>query len=99
MSVKTYTDRYKGFQIRECNYLGDPPTNIPPTFDVVKWYTHDDNKEYCYSVGRLIYNSKEPCFDFESIGLRWLDAHPDEDVENWLIKWAEYKLRELHYVN
>ena len=99
MSVKTYTDRYKGFQIRDCNYIGDPPTGIPPTFDVVKWDTEDWGEEYCYSVGRLVYDAKEPYFDFNSIGLRWLEAHPDEDVENWLIKWAEYKLQELYYVD
>ena len=35
--VKEYTGRYKGFQIRDVAYLGEPPTDIPPTFDVVKW--------------------------------------------------------------
>lgn len=66
---------------------------------MVKWDTEDWGEEYCYSVGRLVYNAKEPDFDFNSIGLRWLEAHPDEDVENWLIKWAEYKLQELYYVD
>lgn len=108
--VKEYTERYKGFQIRDVTYLGEPPTNIPPTFDVVKWESYDtpteaidllDGKrktftEYCYSVGHLVYDPKEPCFEFKSCGLRWLEAHPDEDVENWIIKWCEYKLQELY---
>jgi hypothetical protein len=94
--VKEYTERYKGFQIRGMTYLGEPPTNIPPTFAIVKWDTKDDGKEYCYSVGYLEYNAKEPCFEFKSCGLRWLEAHPDEDVENWIIKWCDYKLQELY---
>ena len=94
--VKEYTGRYKGFQIRDVNYLGEPPTDIPPTFDVVKWRNEGGTNEYCYTVGRLEYNAKEPCFEFKSCGLRWLASHPDEDVENWIIKWCDYKLQELH---
>ena len=107
--VKEYTERYKGFQIRDVAYFGEPPTNIPPTFDVVKWESDTpieaidivDGKrktftEYCYSVGHLVYNPKEPCFEFKSCGLRWLEAKPDEDVMNWVLKWCEYKLQELY---
>ena len=114
--VKEYTGRYKGFQIRDVNYLGEPPTDIPPTFDVVKWEYYDAGQvvktpdgervttlydgshlnEYCYTVGTLEYNAKEPCFEFKSCGLRWLEAHPDKDVENWIIKWCDYKLQELY---
>ena len=94
--VKEYTGRYKGFQIRDATYLGEPPTDIPPTFDVVKWDNDGQIEEYCYTVGTLEYNAKEPCFEFKSCGLRWLEAHPDEDVENWIIKWCDYKLQELY---
>jgi hypothetical protein len=108
--VREYTERYKGFQIRDVTYLGEPPTDTPPTFDVVKWKSYDtpieardllDNKiktfkEYCYSVGYLEYNVNELCFEFKSVGLRWLEAHPDEDVENWIIKWCDYKSQEMY---
>ena len=108
--MKEYTERYKGFQIRDVSYFGEPPTDIPPTFDVVKWESYDTpieardvfgnkietSKEFCYSVGNLEYNAKEPCFEFKSCGLRWLEAHPDADVENWIIKWCDYKLQELY---
>ena len=93
--IKAYTERYKGFQIRDVPYVGEPPTDIPPRFDVVKWQSYDP-PECCYSVGYLEYNAKEPCFEFKSCGLRWLEAHPDEDVENWIIKWCDYKLQELY---
>ena len=107
--MREYTDRFQGFQIRDCNYFGEPPTDIPPTFDIVKWNQHkpietinletgekEMRAEHCYSVGLLVYDKKEPCFNFESIGLRWLEAHPSEEVERWIIKWAEYKLEELN---
>lgn len=108
--MREYTDRFQGFQIRDCNYIGKPPTDIPPTFDIVKWEPYDEPREVidfrtgekktttesCYSVGRLVYDRKEPCFDFESIGLRWLEEHPSEDVEDWLMKWCEYKIIELN---
>lgn len=94
--VKEYTERYKGFQIRDVAYLGDPPQDAPLQYDVVKWETDEGGRDYCWSVGNLVYDPKEPCFDFESIGLRWLEAKPDEDVINWVIKWCEYKLQELY---
>lgn len=103
-----YTGIYKGFQIRDCQYLCEPPKNIPLRFNIVKWYNHDPyevtnietgekttSTESCYSVANLEYNEKESCFELISVGLRWLECHPDEDVENWLIKWCEYKLQEL----
>ena len=93
--VKEYTERYKGFQITDVAYLGDPPQNAPLQYDIVRWARGDDDREYCWSVGHLVYDPKEPCFDFESDGLRWLKAKPDEDVMNWIIKWCEYKLQEL----
>ena len=108
MLMATYTDRYKGFQIRDPVYLGEPPKDIPPTYDVVKWEQHEpceviDAKtgekkiatEHCYTVGWLVYDEKEPCFDFKSCGLRWLEEEPTPDVSHWLVKWAEYKLWEL----
>lgn len=106
--VKEYTEIFKDYQIRDVHYLGEPPKDKPIEFDIVKWCNHKPievidgetgekkiSTRTCYSVGRLIYNPKEPCFDFESIGLRWLEEHPDEDVEKWLINWAQYKLIEL----
>ena len=107
--IKTYTDIYKGFQIRDCNYLFGTPEDTPIRFDIVKWEEHEpyevtdletgekkQTTRNCYSVATLEYDEKEPCFELISIGLRWLDAHPDKDVEDWIIKWCEYKLHELY---
>lgn len=107
--MKTYTDIYKGFQIRDVNYLGEPPKDAPIKFDVVQWINHEpyeviDGKtgekrmsdRSCWSVATLEYNPKEPDIELRSVGLRWLEAHPDEDVEEWILKWCNYKLHELY---
>ena len=108
--MREYTDRFQGFQIRDCNYIGEPPTDIPPTFDIIKWEQYDEptkvtnlrtgkkeiRTEYCYSVGHLVYDKREPCFRLQSVGLRWLEVHPDEDVENWILAWCKHKEIELY---
>lgn len=33
----TYTPRTDGIQITDPTYIGKPPENTPPRFDVVKW--------------------------------------------------------------
>jgi hypothetical protein len=108
--LKEYTDVYKGYQIRSCGYLGKPPKDDKYRYDIVKWKDHEPyevtdwetgekkiSTRSCYSVATLIYNPKEPDFELKSSGLRWLNEHPDPDVENWIIKWCEYKLHELYY--
>ena len=107
--AKEYTERFKDFQIRDCVYLGEPPADDKYKYDVVKWNKYDkpvemtdlktgkkkDVYESCYTVGTLIYNPKEPCFEFKSCGLRWLEAFPDEEVNEWIIRWCRYKLWEI----
>lgn len=93
--VREYTERYKGFQIRDVTYLGDPPQDAPLTYDIVQWWVDHEGDERCWSVANLVYNPKEPCFYLESIGLRWLEVHPTIEVEAWVMKWCEYKLQEL----
>ena len=95
--LREYTDRFHGFQIRDISYFGEPPENVPIQFDVVKWTKNEysEPKEYCYSVANLIYDDKEPCFELRSIGMRWVNEHPSEAVENWISAWCDYKLTEL----
>ena len=106
--TKEYTDIYKGYQIRDCVYLGELPKGNPTIFDVVRWkyrskpfkvtYANGETKisnKYCYSVAHIIYDREEDWFDFKSIGLRWLEEHPDRDVENWITDWCHYKISEL----
>ena len=51
--------------------------------------------EYCYSVGTLEWNSHEPCFEFESVGLRWLEENPSQRVIDMIIKFCKEKEKEI----
>lgn len=108
-----YTDRVEGFQICDPTYIGFPPKGTPPQYDIIKWVLANPPfkaidmctrefkivTEYCYSVGRLVWNRKEPCFEFESVGLRWLEAKPSEAVVDMVLKFAEEKAKELEAEN
>lgn len=85
--------RFKQFEIRKPAFLGNPPTEdyYKYNFDIVKWA--DDNS-YCWSIGFLRWNKKEPCFYFESVGTRYLE-HREDGLEEWLLKWCE--LKEIEY--
>ena len=91
--------RFKNFEIRPACFL-DGHTD-PKKWDVVKWYDHDPIKVFdlglgeekistrsCYSVGFLWWNDKEPCWEFESVGLRFLRDYEDGLCE-FILKWAE----------
>lgn len=97
-----YTERIDGFQIRDVAYWGLPPVDAPIRFDIVKWeqteprdvYSVEKRKyikstEYCYSVGWLEYNEHEPCFEFHSVGLRWLECKPTQKVIDAILAFAE----------
>lgn len=88
--------RFKNFEIRKCTFLGDPPTPDYHkwNFDLVKWA--DDNS-HCWSIGRLQWNRREPCFEFRSVGTRYLEYRED-GLEEWLLKWCEMKKVEYRYM-
>lgn len=104
-----YTERIEGYQIRDVTYIGMPPKDTPPKYDIVKWAVAEPPyealdigtgkrkmvTEYCYTVGTLVWNRKEPCFEFESVGLRWLEAKPSEAVVDMILEFAEKKAKEL----
>ena len=103
-----YTERVDGFQIRDVTYLGDPPQDRPIMFDIVKWAQTEPHEvmdlrtgkpkvsaEHCYSVARLVWNQREPCFEFQSIGMRWLEANPTERVIKMITEFADRKEDEL----
>ena len=87
--------KFKQFEIRKVTFIGDPPSKDyhKYNFDVVKWA--DDNS-HCFSIGHLEWNKKEPCFEFKSIGTRYLEYRED-GLEEWLLKWCEFKEIEYEY--
>ena len=94
--------RFKNFEIRKCTFLGDPPTPDYHkwNFDLVKWDKWNDKgveKDYCFSIGHLEWNRREPCFEFRSCGTRYLEFR-DDGLEKWLLKWCETKEVEYRYM-
>ena len=87
--------RFKQFEIRKPNLLCQPSTEdyYKYNFDLVKWA--DDNS-YCWSIGFLTYNHIELCFEFASVGTRYLEDRED-GLEEWLLKWCELKETEYRY--
>lgn len=103
-----YTERIDGFQIRDPCYLFGRPDDAPIMFDIVKWVQTKPREvtdlrtgrkkistEYCYTVARLTWNKKEQCFEFSSIGMRWLCTELTKAVIDLILDFAEKKGIEL----
>ena len=101
--------KFRDFEIRDITYLGAPPNDGVVRFDLVKWEEDERcetadwktnekkiSNRSCFSIARLCWNSKEPCFKLESVGLRYLEYRED-GLEEWLIKWCALKEVEFRY--
>ena len=54
------------------------------------------DNSHCWSIAHLRWNKKEPCFEFESVGTRYL-VYRKEGLEEWLLKWCELKKIEYNH--
>lgn len=92
--------RFKDFEIRPTTYLdGKKRKN---RYDVVKWKKADKPFEsisletgekgmtdtYCFSVAHIYWNEKEPCWEFESVGTRFLEYY-EEGLAQFVYKFIE----------
>lgn len=75
--------RFKSFEIRKPTYIGRKPPD--DEYDIVRWA--DDNS-YCWSIARLKWNPKEPQWEFESVGTRYLEDR-ESGLEEFILKYAE----------
>ena len=92
--------KFKDFEIRPTCFL-DGHTD-QKKWDVVKWYKTDKpvkvtdaktGKEktqdsFCYSVAQIWWNEKEPCWEFKSVGTRFLEDY-EEGLCEFILKWLE----------
>lgn len=91
--------KFKNFEIRPTCFL-DGHTD-PKKWDVVKWQRHDPIEvtdwktggkkiitHSCYSVAQILWNDKEPCWEFKSVGTRFLEYYEDGLCE-FILKWLE----------
>ena len=88
---------YKDFEISPTCYI-DGHTD-PNRFDLVKWYDHEPwevtdlktgekkiSTRSCYSVAHIWWNEKEPCWEFKSVGTRFLEEYV-EGLNEFVLKW------------
>lgn len=62
-----------------------------------KWVCREEiSTEHCYVVAALVWDRHEWCFDFNSVGLRWLEARPTETVIQMVLDFAEKKGKEIY---
>ena len=91
---------FKDFEIRPTAYL-DGHTELGK-YDVVKWCKRDKpievlnlatgkkemSDKFCYSIAHIWYNKKEPCWEFKSIGTRFLEDYTD-GLSEFILKFIE----------
>ena len=103
--VKEYTEVWNDFQIREPVYLLG--NSKPYEYDVVKWQEHNPievvdlrtgekriSTRSCFTIATLTWDEKEPCFEFESCGLRYLENRID-GLEDFILKFCNEKEQEI----
>ena len=92
--------KFKDFEIRPIAFL-DGHTD-PKRWDVVKWCKRKEpmrvydiglgeykmQDTYCFSVASIWWNEKEPCWEFKSVGTRFLEYYEDGLCE-FVLKWLE----------
>lgn len=91
--------RFKDFEIRPTTFLDG---HIEPRrYEVVKWQKHKPievldlqtgekkmSDTNCFSVARIYWNDREPCWEFESVGTRFLEYYENGLCE-YILKWLE----------
>lgn len=104
--MRTYA-KMGDYEIRDICNLNKEPDENPTEFDVVLYYNHSpiECTDYrsgkkiitvrsCYSIGQLRWDEKEDTWDFESVGLRYLEDG-NSLVNNWILDFCEKKAREF----
>lgn len=103
-----YTSIYNNYQIRDCTYIGEPPSDDKYRFDLVKWRDRDAQStvydsegvkvmptRYCYSIATLYFDKKEEEFKITSVGMRLIEDAPTQGVFKWIENWCRHKTIEF----
>lgn len=93
-----YTDIVNGYQIRDVTYIGLPPKDAPPKYDIVRWYDCEPHRAInmmtgeemtvtrcCYSVAFLEWDRHEGWWRFHSVGTRWLEELDQKRVTDAVV--------------
>lgn len=95
---KSYA-KWNDFEFRPPTYLDGHFE--PDVYDLVKWEEHEPieviewetgekklSTKHCFAIGSLIWDDKEPRFEFISCGLRYLENRID-GLEDFILKFAD----------
>lgn len=105
--TRVYTDEWNGFQFRAPVYIDGHFD--PYKFDLVLWQEHKPYEvvdsysgkrkmcsRSCFSVAQLDWDTKDHCFDFRSIGLRYLQYRID-GLEKFIMDFCESMEDQLYH--
>ena len=59
--------RFNDFEIRKCKDSNN--------YELVKWLSNNNEKEVCIVVAMIRWNNKEPCWCFDSVGMRFVEYY------------------------
>lgn len=68
--------RYKDFEIRECIGVNARSSK----YEIVKWSTErlrSTGKPWCWVIAFIRWNAKEPCWQLDVVGTRFIDDYED----------------------
>lgn len=85
--MPTMSVRFKNFEIREC--IGWNAKHAK--YELVKWSNEkltSTGKRYCWVVAFIRWNEKEPCWQFDCVGMRFID-----DYEEGLCEFVQRFMR------
>ena len=81
--------RFKDFELRPCGEINGKHH----TLELVKW-CKSNGEERCYVVAWIDWNDREPCWEFRSVGTRFID-----DYEDGLCEYIKRSLKLLELIN
>lgn len=108
--LRSYGEEWNGFQFRSPIYLDghfdpykfdlvkwkecEPTEVIDFTTGEITTSEKKIQTRYCFSIATLTWNRKEESFDFESVGLRYLQ-HRVDGLEEYILKFCEEMIKEF----
>lgn len=97
---KVLSMRMNEFGLSKISFFGLDKDVFPNQIHVVKWvdcepfnaYSIDKQKyitvtTHCYAIGKLKWNEHEPCWEFESVGTRYLEDGTEE-LNKWILDFC-----------
>lgn len=64
--------RFKDFELKPCGEINGKHH----IFELVKW-NRENGMDWCYVVAWVDWNKREPCWEFTSVGTRFLEEYED----------------------